>query len=72
MKAQHFSASAKLKGILCQQNIRMAPDKAAADAFPPGVSENVPEFDHLGPRRENRGLHSESRNAFEQLLLTKA
>ena len=50
----------------------MTPHEACANAFPSCVPQDLPGLHHLRPRRKNCGLQSESLNAFEQFLLSKA
>ena len=72
MKAENLAMFRKEEGILCQEEIGMAPHEACANAFPSCVPQDLAEFYHLRARRKNCGLQSESLNALEQFLLSKA
>lgn len=72
VKAHYLSAVSKREWVLRQQDIRMAPYKTRADAFAPGVTKDVAEFDHLRTGGKERRLQSEGLDALEQLLLSEA
>ena len=71
MEADNLPPVLKNEGILGEQDVGMAPNKALARRVFPGKPENIRKLDHSRSGREKSGLQAKGPHAFEQILLSQ-